>query len=46
MRGGLGRSPVFLVGHGVMQPAYMVRLADSLEEWIAAGCPVDPGVGP
>lgn len=42
MRGGPGRSPVYLVGHGDMQPAHMVRLADSLAEWIEAGCPVDP----
>ena len=46
MRGGLGRSPVFLVGHGVMQPAYMVRLAGSLAEWIETGCPVDPDAEP
>lgn len=42
MRGGPGRSPVFLVGHGAMQPEFMERLADSLAEWIDLGCPVDP----
>jgi len=46
MRGGLGRSPVFLVGHGDMQPAHMVRLADSLAEWVAAGCPADADAAP
>jgi SMI1 / KNR4 family (SUKH-1) len=42
MRGGPGRSPVFLVGHGVMQSEFMERLAHSLAEWIDLGCPVDP----
>lgn len=46
MRGGPGRSPVFLVGHGVMQPSHMERLADSLADWIEAGCPVDPDAEP
>jgi hypothetical protein len=46
MRGGSGRSPVFLVGHGDMQPAHMVRLAGSLAEWIEIGCPVDPDAEP
>ena len=41
MRAGPGRSPVFRVGHGTMTPPDMVRLADSLAEWIGAGCPVD-----
>ena len=42
MRSGLGRSPIFLVGHGAMFPEFMVLLANSLAEWVAAGCPVDP----
>lgn len=46
MRGGPGQSPVFLVGHGTMQPADMIYLAGSLAEWIEAGCPVDPDVEP
>jgi hypothetical protein len=41
LRGGRGCSPVFLVGHGTMQPADMVRVAESLSEWIGAGCPLD-----
>jgi hypothetical protein len=41
MLGGPGRSPVFLVDHGAMTPSHMERLADSLAEWIEAGCPVD-----
>lgn len=40
MRGGPGPSPVFIVGHGTMQLADMVRLADGLADWVAAGCPV------
>jgi hypothetical protein len=41
MRGGSGRSPVFLVGHGIMQQADMIEVARSLPEWVAAGCPLD-----
>jgi hypothetical protein len=43
MRGGPGLSPVFLVGHGTMQPADMVELAVTLSDWIAAGCPLRAG---
>lgn len=46
MRGGPGRSPVFLVGHGDMQPSHMELLAGSLAEWIEIGCPVDPDAAP
>ena len=46
MRGGPGRSPVFLVGHGDMQPARMVLLAGSLVGWIESGCPVDTDPAP
>ncbi len=46
MCGGPGHSPVFLVGHGVMQPEFMECLAGSLAEWIEAGCPVDPDAEP
>jgi hypothetical protein len=41
MRGGSGRSPVFLVGHGTVLPACMIQIAGSLSEWLAAGCPLD-----
>ena len=43
---GAGRSPVFLVGHGVMQPAFMARQSDSLAGRVAAGYPVDPDAEP
>ncbi len=46
MRGGRGRPPVYLVGHGAMFPEFMFLLAESLEEWITAGCPVDPDAEP
>src|SRR3989442_1765731 len=38
-RGGPGPSPVFLVGYGALFPDFMMRVADSLAEWVAAGCP-------
>jgi hypothetical protein len=42
LRGGPGRSPVWLVGHGSMSPADMKPLAGSLDEWVKAGCPLAP----
>jgi len=41
LRAGRGTSPVFLVGHGVMTPDRMVRVAASLSEWVRLGCPLD-----
>src|SRR4051794_12977758 len=41
MRGGSGRSPVFLVGQGTMLPACMIQIAGSLSEWLAEGCPLE-----
>lgn len=40
MRAGPGSSPVLIVGHGSMQPADMVQVADSLDAWLATGCPL------
>jgi hypothetical protein len=41
MRGGGGRSPVFLVGQGTMLPTDMIQIAGSLSEWLASGCPLE-----
>ena len=41
LRAGHGTSPVFVVGHGSMSSARLVRVADSLSDWIRRGCPLD-----
>ena len=41
LRAGRSTSPVFVVGHGSMSSTHLVRVADSLSDWLRSGGPLD-----